>query len=886
MKTSKYSYLSLGLALMLAAMPVWGANGSLPAAAEGRSRAGNVHGSLIEGRLVTTFDGTKQEQDWYAVTLAKASPVGWVVFTHGAIFHDGGWLDTSKGKPQVQVQAVKDGPWTTVGELTDYPATTTTDNKNIKDNTQFSCTLAPPVTALTVRVIGRPACGDSPGQSFSSSAGLAVYHSPPSPVTVLETKLKMAVQTIPGPNQDNASITSWLADMKKWRELKLADIQYYGTEYDRPELQWCHSAFVQPQMMVEDRYFYDPVAGKYTVDRYLDDLEKRHGGIDAVLIWHVYPNIGIDNQNPFDQLRALPGGLPALKQMVADFHRRGVHVLFPTMPWWTTGVRDEGVTIPTAIARDMKTIGADGVNGDTMQSMGKDYTFRTESDKSGNILAFEPEGAVGADAKELPWINMGWGYWGTPTKNMFANANFIPPVSKFKWLEPRHMVNICDRWARDRNQDLQSAFFNGTGYESWESVWCIWNGITPRDGEALRRIATIERAYPDLLISKDWEPYTPTLQQGIFASRFPGAKQTLWTFINRFPYQIEGPQLRVPASPGVRYFDLWHGVELKPVQDGQELILSFEIEEYGFGSVLAASGTLDPKLTALLDKMHTYSAKRLADFSGEWKFLPQEQLAIAATVPAKTAPAGMSRIPGGSFNFKVEGIEIEGFNSIGTDVQYPWEDSPRRYHSHPVTLKPYFIDTYPVTNEQFKKFVDAANYHPRDDGNFLKNWKNGTYPEGWGRKPVTWVSQEDARAYAAWAGKRLPHETEWQYAAQGGDGRLYPWGSTPNAAAIPPECKDKNVLRPPTDVDAFPKGASPFGVMDMVGNVWQWTDEYIDQHSRGGILRGGSYFKPQGSIWFFPNKIELNTHGKLLLMAPSRERAATLGFRCVVDAAE
>ena len=99
-------------------------------------------------------------------------------------------------------------------------------------------------------------------------------------------------------------------------------------------------------------------------------------------------------------------------------------------------------------------------------------------------------------------------------------------------------------------------------------------------------------------------------------------------------------------------------------------------------------------------------------------------------------------------------------------------------------------------------------------------------------------------------------------------------------------CSDKDVLRPPTDVDAFPKGASPFGVMDLVGNVWQWTDEYLDEHSRGGILRGGSYFKPQGSNWYFPNKIELNTHGKLLLMAPSKDRAATLGFRCVVDAAQ
>ena len=69
--------------------------------------------------------------------------------------------------------------------------------------------------------------------------------------------------------------------------------------------------------------------------------------------------------------------------------------------------------------------------------------------------------------------------------------------------------------------------------------------------------------------------------------------------------------------------------------------------------------------------------------------------------------------------------------------------------------------------------------------NFLRDWKNGNYPEGWDNKPVTWVSLEDARAYATWAGKRLPHEWEWQYAAQGTDGRLYPWGNEWNASAVP-----------------------------------------------------------------------------------------------------
>ena len=197
-------------------------------------------------------------------------------------------------------------------------------------------------------------------------------------------------------------------------------------------------------------------------------------------------------------------------------------------------------------------------------------------------------------------------------------------------------------------------------------------------------------------------------------------------------------------------------------------------------------------------------------------------------------------------------------------------------------VKPFLIDKYPVTNAQFKEFLDATGYRPRDDHNFLKDWKDGTYPDGWANKPVTWVSLEDARAYAGWAGKRLPHEWEWQYAAQGPDRPLFPWGNERNAAAIPKPDKSRSP-RPPTDVDAFPKGASPFGVMDMIGNVWQWTDEYQDEHTRAAILRGGSYYVPRLRL-VFPETTRLDQHGKYLLMAPSKDRSAMLGFRCVMDA--
>src|ERR1019366_5481238 len=178
---------------------------------------------------------------------------------------------------------------------------------------------------------------------------------------------------------------------------------------------------------------------------------------------------------------------------------------------------------------------------------------------------------------------------------------------------------------------------------------------------------------------------------------------------------------------------------------------------------------------------------------------------------------------------------------------YPWEPNARRFHQHRMTVKPFFMDTYPVTNKKFKTFLDATRYHPTDDLNFLKDWKNGVYPQGWDDKPVTWVSLEDTRAYAAWAGKRLPHEWEWQWAAQGGDGGLYPWGNAWAGKAVPMPSHGR-ILTAPDDVAAHPAGASPFGVMDLVGNVWQWTDEYQDTHTRGAVLRGGNHYQPQGSI--------------------------------------
>lgn len=663
---------------------------------------------------------------------------------------------------------------------------------------------------------------------------------------------------------------AWLADITHWRNERRIRVGYDGSRYDLPALKWTQSSFMQPQMMVEDRYFYDPAAGKYTVDRYLADLEKRYGGIDAVLIWPTYPNMGIDDRNQQEMIRSMPGGVAGVRQMIADFHRRNVRVLFPMM-MWDQGTRDPGMSWPDAIASLMAEIGADGINGDTQD--GVPLAFSLAADKTGHPLAFEPEESPADEA--LAWNVMTWGQYQFP---------FAPLVDRYKWLEPRHMVNISDRWNRDKTDDLQFAFFNGAGWESWENIWGIWNGITPRDAEATRRVALMERAIAPFLVSKEWEPLFPMLRYGVYGSRWPAGDQTVWTIVNRNEYDVEGDQMEVPGGEGVHYFDLYHGVELKPqMRANGRTVLEFDIEAKGYGAVLATSSALDGTVRSLMSAMKGLTATRLASYSHEWKVLPQRIVPIAETKVASTAPQGMIKIREGDFVFRVTGVEIEGSNDVGVDVQYPWEDSPRRFHEHPMHIKSFYIDKYPVTNAEFKKFVVATHYHPKDDLNFLRDWKNGDFLAGWDNKPVTWVSLEDARAYAGWAGKRLPHEWEWQYAAEGTDSGLYPWGNEWDAAAVPVPDKSRN-MRGPDAVDAHPRGASPYGVMDMVGNVWQWTEEFVDEHTRGGILRGGSYYQPQGSIWYFPQAYKLSEHGKLLLMSPSMDRSGGVGFRCVVDA--
>jgi hypothetical protein len=139
------------------------------------SRPGNVNGSIADGDSGTfrvTFDGKPQSQAYFGIAIEKSVTIRRATYVAGDLFHDGGWFDTTDGKPKFQIRKTPNGPWVDVAVFEDYPATTATDAKGIRPGARFTVKFEP-VAAVAIRIIGKPASGDNPAQAFASCAELA-----------------------------------------------------------------------------------------------------------------------------------------------------------------------------------------------------------------------------------------------------------------------------------------------------------------------------------------------------------------------------------------------------------------------------------------------------------------------------------------------------------------------------------------------------------------------------------------------------------------------------------------------------------------------------------------------------------------------------------------
>lgn len=220
-------------------------------------------------------------------------------------------------------------------------------------------------------------------------------------------------------------------------------------------------------------------------------------------------------------------------------------------------------------------------------------------------------------------------------------------------------------------------------------------------------------------------------------------------------------------------------------------------------------------------------------------------------------PAGMVLIPGGEFLMGNDG---------GDEYERP---------AHRVSVPAFFMDITEVTCEKYLAFIKETGHRAPPQ------WTNGSYPSGSGNLPVTGVDWYDASAYAQWAKKRLPTEQEWEFAARTNDGRKYPWGNTWVVGAANAGDSSPQHL---SNVGSHPGGKTPAGLLDMIGNAWEWTTSDMDPYPNGKLTRrpAGDFKVIRGGSWQELPDQATTTYRGYLRKTGARDYSAT-GFRCAKD---
>jgi formylglycine-generating enzyme required for sulfatase activity len=384
----------------------------------------------------------------------------------------------------------------------------------------------------------------------------------------------------------------------------------------------------------------------------------------------------------------------------------------------------------------------------------------------------------------------------------------------------------------------------------------------------------IQRRYIALFAGEGWTPLVERQGDDVFASLWQGNDLRLWTLVNRAEKPYAGKLLTVSHTRGTIYFDLIKGTEAQVEIKGEIACLNGSIDARGIGGFIAIP---EKAITRDFDQFLQKQAEIFSRRDGDTDYPQGKEFVTAIT---RTSKYDRSNIPQGMTAIDAARVKLEvDLSDDGSPSGFYWKTPTER----DVKLSAYAIDLTPVTNKQFAQFLKNSGYKPRHEKNFLKHWVNGKVPAGKEDHPVVYVDLEDARAYAKWAGKRLPTEDEWQYVAQGPKRLKYPWGNKMKSNAC-----NNGQTNGTTSVYAFPDGRSPFGCYDMCGNTWEWTDSERSNEGRTRFcyVRGGSFYNIEGSHWYADGgALPCGLTTKFLLVWPGLDRCSTIGFRCVVDLA-
>lgn len=636
---------------------------------------------------------------------------------------------------------------------------------------------------------------------------------------------------IPAPN-DPADIPNWREALLRWREEEKTRLAYDDTLYRQPEFAWAQRCFAFHFAMLSDQMLMDQQTGRYTPEVYLEYASREFGGMDAIVLWHAYPNIGIDERNQFDFYRDAPGGLKALHELVQAFHAQGVRVFVDYNPW-DTGTRREEVPQHEALAGIVGAMEADGVFLDTMRHGSQGFREAIDVARSG--VVFESESSL--PLEHIHDHHMSWAQW-------YADSD-VPGVLRNKWFEPRHMMHHTRRWERDHHEELQSAWMNGAGILVWENVFGSWNGWNTRDRWLLRLMLPIQRRYAQHFVSGQWLPLVPTGFDGVYASEWGYDGSRLWTLINRGTGDVCAEVLEAEDQDQYRYFDLAQGLEIKPRKRGRHVFLRGFVAGRGIGALFGVEkARVDDCLLSFLAQQQKTFEQRSSD-----RNFPERMSLLKPTEPSRLRQCGDAAI-------KVESQQIAVSSTFrnrecGTygDAAFVnvWKPKPPLLHQmlrveQSVKLGVFALDRYEVSNQEYQTFLLATQYRPESAERYLAHWVDGVPAKDQLGEPVVYIDLEDARAYARWAGKRLPTEFEWQVAME--------------------QIEPSDTAR-----------------------IWNWTEsEHSDGRTRFCILKGGADYQAWGSEWYFDGGPQSPGFcAKFLLGSAGLNRRATIGFRCATD---
>lgn len=277
---------------------------------------------------------------------------------------------------------------------------------------------------------------------------------------------------------------------------------------------------------------------------------------------------------------------------------------------------------------------------------------------------------------------------------------------------------------------------------------------------------------------------------------------------------------------------------------------------------------------AVYQKSETHT---MSDLLGDWGLaLMAELLEIELDGLADDAPSVdemelLESIPP-EIRYKHPGMVYvpAGETVLGANDGDPIEQPPHR-----VEVEAFYIGLHPVTNREYREFIDSTGRGaPR-------SWPQGQIPVGQERHPVTWVSFEDAEAYCQWRGGRLPTEDEWVRAARANSPRRYPWGDE----FVSDRANTwESGLRATSEVGAYPQGASPFGALDMSGNVFEWTASFLTPYPGANLQNASTQSHLRvlhGGSWNFDAYYARISHR---LGRPGGEHSRSFGFRMAMDA--